>query len=208
MNNPIQAVFVEAVESWERDSINGPDLLTHLFRACFSGEDVKTPWLRLAQVCVDRANAQGKPARDGLLHAWRLFEHHVCVKPVDWFGVEEYDDEGTQVTPDAVLEVRDAVADLLIQDFVALHQKGDGEALRVYGDTHDAPSYGGHWEFIDSRRDAKIEDSKRLIRLLDQDAGEWMGEIKKIMDAPCLIMVRTEHGIVAQAEYAAKEILQ
>jgi hypothetical protein len=201
-------VFIEACESWDRDSINGPDLLTHLFRACFSGEDVKTPWLRLAQVCVDRANAQGKPAREGLLHAWRLFEHHVLLKSVDWFGVEEYDDEGTQITLDAVLEVRDAVTDLLIQDFVALHQKGDGEALRVYGDTHDAPSYGEHWEFIDSRRELKIKDGKRLIQLLDQDTGDWLDEIKKIMDAPCLIMVRTEHGIVAQAEYAAREIPQ
>lgn len=208
MSNAIQTVFIEACESWDRDSINGPDLLTHLFRACFSDEDVKTPWLHLAQVCVSRANAQGKPAREGLIHAWRLFEHHVCVNTVEWFGVGDYDDVGNQIAPDAVLEVRDAVADLLMQDFVALHQNGDGEALRVYGDTHDAPSHGEHWEFSDSRRHTKIENSKRLTRLLAQDAGEWMGEIKKIMDAPCLIMVRTEHGIVAQAEYAAREILQ
>jgi hypothetical protein len=124
---------------------------------------------------------------------------------VEWVGVETYDEDGAQVTPDEVAEIRDEVADLLIQDFVALHQGGDTEALRFYGESVHTPSSGVYWSVMDSRRDSKIEDSKRLIQLLDQDAGEWVSEIK---NGPCLIMVRTEHGIVAQAEYAAREILQ
>ena len=202
------AIFTEACESWKRDSINGPESLTHLFRACFAEHDPKPAWSALAEICVAQANAQGKPDRDGLLDAWMVFEHHVYINPVEWVGVETYDEDGAQVTPDEVAEIRDEVADLLIQDFVALHQGGDTEALRFYGESVHTPPSGVYWSVMDSRRDSKIEDSKRLIRLLDQDTGEWISEIEKIKNGPCVVKVQTEHGIVAQAEYAARETLQ
>lgn len=206
--NLFNSVFTEAAEDYDVNSINGSNTLTHLFRACFSeSSDENVAWSVLTQVCVDRALAQGKPAYQGFLRAWILFEHHVCIKPVDWIGVDECDEDGVQITPDIVQEIRDSVADLLIQDFVRLYNNGDTEALRAYGDHSSTPSYGELWEFIDSRRDTKIENSKRLIALLGRDAGEWMNEIKKIMNEPCTITVRN-HDIVVQAKYAARETIQ
>lgn len=209
MSNALfNAIFTEAAQSWGRDSINGPKALTHLVRACFAEHDPKPAWSALAQLFVERANAQGKPDRDGLLDAWMVFEHHVYTNPVDWVGVETYDEEGAQVTPDEVVEIRDQVADLLIQDFVALHQGGDTEALRFYGESVHTPSSGVYWSVIDSRRDSKVKDSKRLTRLLTQDTVQWIFEIEKIKNGPCVIKVQTDHAVVAQAEYAARETIQ
>lgn len=199
--NSIQAICNEAVESWDRDSINGPVSLTHSVRACFADETTfNLSWGALTEACVARAKAQGKPERDGLLRAWDLFEHHVFVNPLDWVGQESPDDEFKR-------ELRDLAADLLIQDFLAIFRNGDTEALRAYGDHHSTPSFGEIWQVVDTRRAEQIKDSKRLMSMLDKDTSGWLDELDRIKNAACTIRIESDNsGVMAYIEYPAREV--